>query len=120
MRLRAPSTSRCRTRSRTRPAPAEPAGNLRPMVAGLARTWWSRPGLEVRGGRLFVAGRDAEAISRSNGTPVFVMDLVRVQEQAVALPDALPRAGLRGGVRPALQAGGPPTPLGLPFQRHAL
>jgi diaminopimelate decarboxylase len=69
------------------------------------RTWWSRPGLEVRGRRLFVAGRDAEEVARSNGTPVFVLDLVRVQEQALALRDALAGAGLRGIVRLALKAG---------------
>lgn len=66
---------------------------------------WSHPGLEVRGGRLFVAGRDAEEIARSNGTPVFVLDLVRVEEQAIALRDALAGAGLRGVVRLALKAG---------------
>jgi diaminopimelate decarboxylase len=79
----------------------------RPIVD--ERTWWSRPGLEVRGGRLCVAGRDAEEIARSNGTPVFVLDLVRVEEQAIALRDALASAGLRGVVRLALKAGRHPA-----------
>jgi diaminopimelate decarboxylase len=66
--------------------------------------WWTRPGLDVRGGRLIIAGRDAEEIARTCGTPVYVHDLVRVEEQAVALRDALAQAGLRGVVRLALKA----------------
>lgn len=66
--------------------------------------WWTRPGLEVRGGRLTIAGRDAEEIARTHGTPLYVHDLVRVQEQAAALRDALADAGLRGIVRLALKA----------------
>jgi diaminopimelate decarboxylase len=66
------------------------------MVAGLSRTWWSRPGLEVRDGRLLVAGRDAEDVAKASGTPAYVYDLVRIEEQASALRDALARVGLRG------------------------
>jgi len=68
------------------------------------RTWWSRPGLEVRGGLLFIAGRDAEALARAHGTPTFVYDLLRIEEQATALRDALAGAGLDGLVRLALKA----------------
>jgi diaminopimelate decarboxylase len=68
------------------------------------RTWWSRPGLDVRGGRLHVAGRDAERLARLHGTPVYVHDLVRVQEQATSLRDALEAAGMSGVVRLALKA----------------
>ncbi len=68
------------------------------------RRWWSRPGLEVRGGRLLVAGRGAEELARLHGTPAYVHDLVRVQEQATALRAALEGAGLRGIVRLALKA----------------
>jgi diaminopimelate decarboxylase len=60
--------------------------------------------LDVRGGRLRVAGRDAEQVAREHGTPVYVHDLVRVEEQAGALRGALERAGLRGLVRLALKA----------------
>ena len=74
------------------------------MVAGPSQTWWSRPGLEVRGGRLFVAGRDAEGLARTIGTPAYVYDLTRIEEQASALRDALAGAGLRGLVRLALKA----------------
>jgi hypothetical protein len=42
------------------------------MVAELARTWWSRPGLEVREGRLAIAGRDAEELAREHGTPTYL------------------------------------------------
>ena len=70
----------------------------------LTRTWWARPGLEVRAGRLTIAGRDAEEIARTHGTPVYAHDLVRVQEQVTALRDALAGAGLRGVVRLALKA----------------
>lgn len=75
-----------------------------PEANGNARTWWTRPGLEVRGGRLTVAGRDAEAIAREHGTPLYVHDLVRVAEQVHALRSAFERAGLDGRVRLALKA----------------
>lgn len=67
-------------------------------------TWWDRPGLEVRDGRLAIAGRDAEAIAREHGTPLYVHDLVRVEEQVQGLQDALGGAGLRHRVRLALKA----------------
>lgn len=68
------------------------------------RPWWSRPGLEVRDGRLEIAGRDAASIALDLGTPRFVYDLVRIEEQARALQAALERAGLRHRVRLALKA----------------
>jgi diaminopimelate decarboxylase len=67
-------------------------------------TWWGRPGLDVRAGRLSIAGRDAESIAREHGTPLYVYDLVRVGEQARALQGALELAGLRHQVRLALKA----------------
>jgi len=67
-------------------------------------TWWGRPGLEVRAGRLSIAGRDAESIAREHGTPSYVYDLVRAEEQVRALQGALGRAGLRHKVRLALKA----------------
>jgi diaminopimelate decarboxylase len=68
------------------------------------RTWWTRPGLEVRAGRLTVAGRDAEQLAREHGTPVFVHDLVVVREQAERLRDAMTAAGLQHRIRFALKA----------------
>jgi diaminopimelate decarboxylase len=67
-------------------------------------TWWGRPGLEVRAGRLSIAGRDAESIAREHGTPLYVYDLVRAEEQVRALQGALGGAGLRHKVRLALKA----------------
>jgi len=58
--------------------------------------WWERAGLDVRDGRLSIAGRDAESLAREHGTPLYVYDLVRIEEQAIALRDALdgaPRTG---------------------------
>jgi diaminopimelate decarboxylase len=74
------------------------------MPAVEERMRWSRPGVEVRAGRLYVAGRDAEQLARRHGTPAYVHDLVRVEEQATAVRDALDGAGLRGAVRLALKA----------------
>ena len=66
------------------------------------RPWWERPGLEVRDGRLLVAGRDAEALAREHGTPLFVYDLVRIQEQAFSLVEAFGRVSVPFRLRLAL------------------
>ena len=66
--------------------------------------WWSRPGLEVRDGRLLVAGRDAEAVARDQGTPVYVYDLRRIGEQARGLLEAFERIGVPFRLRLALKA----------------
>ena len=68
------------------------------------RLWWVRPGLEARDGRLTVAGRDAEALARAHGTPLYAFDLLRIEEQVRALQEALSRAGLRHRVRLAMKA----------------
>jgi diaminopimelate decarboxylase len=66
--------------------------------------WWERRGLEVRDGRLLVAGRDAETVARDHGTPVFAYDLPRIEEQARGLVDAFARAGVPFRLRLALKA----------------
>ncbi len=66
--------------------------------------WWERPGLEVRDGRLLVAGRDAESLAREHGTPTFVYDLPRIAEQAEALLHAFERAGAPFRLRLAIKA----------------
>jgi diaminopimelate decarboxylase len=71
---------------------------------GRAAPWWSRKGLDVREGRLSVAGRDAETLARAHGTPLFVYDLRRIADNARRLQGALERAGLRHRVRLALKA----------------
>ena len=65
---------------------------------------WEHAGVRVADGRLYVAGRDAEALAREHGTPLYVFDVARVTEQARALRDALVRAGLTPRVRLALKA----------------
>ena len=65
---------------------------------------WEHEGVRVADGRLLVAGRDAEALAREHGTPLYVFDVTSVAEQARALRDALARAGLRPRVRLALKA----------------
>ena len=60
--------------------------------------------MRIEGGRLLVAGRDAEALAREHGTPLYVYDLRRIGAQAVALRDALARAGLTPRVRLAMKA----------------
>jgi diaminopimelate decarboxylase len=68
------------------------------------KTWWARPGLEARDGRLVVAGHDAEQVARSHGTPVFAHDLVSVREQAERLRDAMGAVGAPTKIRFALKA----------------
>jgi diaminopimelate decarboxylase len=65
---------------------------------------WEHAGVRVVGGRLLVAGRDAEGLAREHGTPLYAFDVTRVAEQARALRDALARAGLTPRVRLALKA----------------
>jgi hypothetical protein len=44
------------------------------------RFFWMRPGLEVRRGRLLIAGRDAEALAREHGKPLYAFDRQRIAE----------------------------------------
>ena len=69
-----------------------------------AAPWWIRPGLGIVGGRLQIAGRDAEAFAREHGTPLFVYDRTRFAENARRLQDALAETGLPFRVRFALKA----------------
>jgi diaminopimelate decarboxylase len=70
----------------------------------MSAPWWSRPGLEVRGGRLLISGRDAGAVAREHGTPVFAYDFVRIEEQARALAAAFEHVRLQLRLRLALKA----------------
>jgi diaminopimelate decarboxylase len=83
--------------------PAEAATET-PGSLSDVRVWWERPGLEIRDGRLHVAGRDAESIARDHGTPLFAYDLVRIEEQGRGLLDAFERAGVSFRLRLALKA----------------
>ena len=68
------------------------------------RSWWNRPGLDVRDGRLHVAGRDAGSLARRHGTPLFVYDLERIGEQARSLLGAFARVDVPFRLRLALKA----------------
>jgi diaminopimelate decarboxylase len=73
--------------------------------------WWERPGLDIRDGRLAIAGRDAETIARENGTPVYAFDLARVEEQVRALQAAFERRDQPFRMRYALKANRDPEML---------
>ena len=66
--------------------------------------WWVRPGLDIAGGRLRIAGRDPEALAREHGTPLFVYDRDRFAENARELQGALAQTGIPYRVRFALKA----------------
>jgi diaminopimelate decarboxylase len=72
--------------------------------ASAAPSWWRRPGLESRDGRLTIAGEDAERLAREHGTPLFVYDRRRYAENARRLQDAAGRAGIPFRLRFALKA----------------
>jgi diaminopimelate decarboxylase len=76
-----------------------------------AAPWWVRPGLDIEGGRLRIAGRDAEALAREMGTPAFVYDLDRFGENVRRLGDAFGRAGIPVRQRFALKANREPEVL---------
>ena len=53
------------------------------LVAEPPAPWWVRTGLDVDAdGRLQIAGKDAEALAREHGTPLFVYDRARFAENA--------------------------------------
>jgi diaminopimelate decarboxylase len=79
---------------------ALPAASATPAAA----SWWRRPGLESRDGRLTICGEDAEALARRHGTPLFVYDRRRYAENARRLQDAAARAGIPFRLRFALKA----------------
>jgi diaminopimelate decarboxylase len=67
--------------------------------------WWIRPGLDMDpAGRLRIAGRDAEALVREHGTPLFVYDRVRFAENARRLQAALQATALPFRLRFAMKA----------------
>ena len=69
-----------------------------------AAPWWVRPGLESAGGRLRIAGHDAEGLAREHGTPLFAYDRRRFAENARRLQGALAATGLTVRLRFALKA----------------
>ena len=73
-------------------------------MAITAAPWWVRPGLEIADQRLLIAGRDADALAREHGTPLFVYDLDRFAENARRMQAALAGTGLPFRLRFALKA----------------
>jgi diaminopimelate decarboxylase len=69
-----------------------------------APDWWVRPGLDAEGGRLRIAGHDAEALAREHGTPLFVYDLERYRENTRRFQAALATAGIPYRLRFAMKA----------------
>jgi diaminopimelate decarboxylase len=89
------------------PGPAastDAASPSAPRLSSAAPRWWVRPGLEIRKGRLIVAGRDAESLARAGGTPLFVYDVERVAENARRIHGAMDRAGVAHRLRFALKS----------------
>jgi diaminopimelate decarboxylase len=66
--------------------------------------WWVRPGLDIREGRLAIAGEDAEELARRHGTPLFAYDRRRFAENALRMQAAFARTGLPFRLRFALKA----------------
>ena len=76
-----------------------------------APDWWRRAGLDAVDGRLVIAGRDAEELARTRGTPRFVYDLERVRENVRSMHAAARGAGLDHRLRFALKANREPEVL---------
>src|SRR5262249_60533147 len=81
-------------------------GGTRRMTTRARRPspWWSGDGLEARDGRLVFAGRDAEALARAHGTPLYLYDPARAEANARRFAAALERAGVRHKLLYAIKA----------------
>jgi diaminopimelate decarboxylase len=73
-------------------------------VTVAAAPWWVRTGLEAAGGRLSIAGHDAEELARRYGTPLFAYDLARYAENARSWQAAFAATELPFRLRFALKA----------------
>jgi diaminopimelate decarboxylase len=67
-------------------------------------SWWIRPGLTIVERRLEFAGRDAEQLAREHGTPLYVYDPRRLENNVIRLRSALDRAAVRHRLNYALKA----------------
>ena len=88
-------------------------GSTDRAAATAVASWWVREGLEVADGRLRIAGRDAEALARRHGTPLFVYDLERYRENARRFQAALATAGIPFVLRFAMKANPDPRVLAI-------
>jgi diaminopimelate decarboxylase len=71
----------------------------------VAAPWWVRPGLDIDpGGRLRIAGQDAEGLAREHGTPLLAYDRARFAETAREFQAALATTGAPYRLRFAIKA----------------
>jgi len=68
------------------------------------KPWWVRSGLDVFEDRLRFAGHDAERLAREHGTPLYVYDPQRLEQNVQRLRAALERAAVRYRLNYALKA----------------
>ena len=68
------------------------------------RLWWEREDLSYRNGRLFFGNRDLLKFVQSAGTPVYVYNSARIQDNLTRLADNLKDAGVRFKIFYALKA----------------
>ncbi len=74
--------------------------------------WWTHERLTVEGGRLRFAGRDAEAIAREHGTPLYVYDTARMEANLRRLKEAFEETGARHTLYFALKSNRHPDVVG--------
>ena len=95
----------CDERDAAHASPRSSLIDYPPRMLMTAAPWWVRPGLDIdTAGRLRIAGRDAEALVREHGTPLFAYDRVRFAENARRFQAALERSGLPYRLRFAMKA----------------
>jgi len=75
--------------------------------------WWVRPGLDIEDGHLRIVGRDAGALAREHGTPLFIYDRLRFAQNARRLQAALAGTGIPSRLRFAMKANPLPEVLGV-------
>ena len=68
------------------------------------RIWWEREDLSYRNGRLFFGNRDLLKFVQSAGTPVYVYNSGRIQDNLTRLAVNLKNAGVRFKIFYALKA----------------
>ena len=68
------------------------------------RLWWERDDIEYRNGRLFFGNQDLLEFAQSAGTPVYVYNSKRIQDNLIRLAAHLTNAEVRFKIFYALKA----------------